>query len=309
MELNHKTYNSKSKLSPSKLIVILGPTASGKSALAIKLAKKFNGEVVSADSRQIYKEMDIATAKPLRSQIEDIPHYLINAVRPNQEFNAAIYKKLAIKSIKDIQKKGNLPFLVGGTGLYIQAVVDNIEFPKVPPQKKLRDELEKKSAKELFKIYKKLDSEGSKFIEKKNKRRLIRAIEVCKVTGKSFWKAKKKGEPLFDVLEIGIKLSKEELKKRAERRIKIMFKLGLEKEAKNLVKRYNWIPPLQTIGYREWKDYFDGKTDKDEVKNSIIRHTIQYAKRQMTWFKRDKRIKWVNNLKEAERLVKNFIKK
>ena len=316
MELNHKTYNSKSnynsksKLSASKLIVILGPTASGKSALAIKLAKKFNGEVVSADSRQIYKEMDIATAKPLQSQIDGIPHYLIDTVRPNQEFNAAIYKKLAVKTIKDIQKQGKLPFLVGGTGLYIQAVVDNIEFPKVPPQKKIRDELEKKSAEELFKIYKKLDSEGSRFIEKENKRRLIRAIEVCKVTKKPFWQQRKKGaEPLFDVLEIGIKLPKGELKKRVERRIKRMFKLGLEKEVKNLVKKYNWIPPLQTIGYREWKDYFGGGTDKDEVKNLIIRHTIQYAKRQMTWFKRDKRIKWVKNPKRAERLLKIFIKK
>src|SRR4030042_4963350 len=174
-----------------KLIVILGPTASGKSDLAIKLAEKFNGEIVSADSRQIYKEMVIATSSPclevkkskfkiqneneklkikkIRKSIlvDGINHYLINIIKPNQNFNVAIFKKLALEAIKKIQNKGKLPFLVGGTGLYIQAVVDNINFPKIPAQKKLRKKLEKKSEKELFKIYKKLDTEGAKFIDKK----------------------------------------------------------------------------------------------------------------------------------------------
>jgi len=301
-----------------KLIVILGPTASGKTDLAIKLAKKlalskiegFNGvEIVSADSRQIYKEMNIGTAKPTKKEREIIPHYLIDVVWPNQEFNVAIYKKLAIKAIKNILRRGKLPFLVGGTGLYIQSIVDNVEFPKVKPQKKLREKLEKKTEKELFKIYKKLDSKGAKFIERRNKRRLIRAIEVCKATGKSFWQQREKGEPLFDILEIGIKLPKEELKKRVKERVEKMFKLGLEKEVKNLSKKYGFeIPPMQTIGYQEWKDYFEGKIGKEEVKEKIKIHTLQFTKRQMTWFKRDKRIKWIKDCKQAGKLIREFIR-
>jgi tRNA dimethylallyltransferase len=304
-----------------KLIVILGPTASGKTDLAIRLAKRFNGEIVSADSRQVYKEMDIATAKPTKTEeTKGVPYYLIDILPPNREFNVAIYKKLAVQTIKEIQKNGKLPFLVGGTGLYIQAVVDNTQFPRVPPQKKLREKLEKKTAKELFKIYKKLDPKGAKFIEKQNKRRLIRAIEVCKVTKKSFWEQRKKGKLLFDVLQIGIKLSKNELKKRIKKRIEKMFKLGLEKEVKKLAKKYGWkIPPLQIIGYQEWssfakasedkQDYFSSLTQKEkrEIREKIKLHTLQFAKRQMTWFKRDKRIKWIRVYSQAEKLVKNFL--
>ena len=304
----------------NKLIIILGPTASGKTNLAIKLAKKFDGEIVSADSRQVYKEMDIGTAKPEKSQIsslksqkylvKEIPHYLINAVFPNEEFNVAIYKRLATKAIKDIQKSGKLPFLVGGTGLYIWSIIDNLKFPKVPPQERLRKELEKKSLKELFEIYKNLDPEGAKYIEKENKRRLIRAIEVCKVSSKSFWKQRKKKKLLFDVLQIGIKLPKGDLKKRISERVKKMFNLGLEKEVKTLVKKYGWdIKPVQTIGYQEFKDFFEKKIEREEVKEKIILHTLQFAKHQMTWFKRDKRIHWIKNQKEAENLIKEFLKK
>jgi tRNA dimethylallyltransferase len=303
-----------------KLIVILGPTAVGKTELAIKLAKKFNGEIVSADSRQIYKEMDIGTAKPPRNQkskiknqkylVNSVVHYLIDVVYPNQEFNVALYKKMAIEAIKNIQKRGKLPFLVGGTGLYIIAVVDNLEFPKVPPQKKLRKELEQKTVKELFKIYKKLDKRGAKLIDKSNKRRLIRAIEVCKATGKSFWQQRKRGKPLFNTLQIGIKLSKTELKEKVKKRIEKMFRLGLEKEVKKLVKKYGWhFPALQSIGYQEWKEYFEGKINKKELKEKIILHTLQFAKRQMIWFKKDKRIHWIRNYKEAEKLIKKFLSK
>jgi len=301
-----------------KLIVILGPTAVGKTTLAIKLAKKFNGEIISADSRQIYKEMDIATAKPPRDQkskiknqkylVNSIPHYLIDVIYPDQEFNVAIYKKMAIKIIKDIQKRGKLPFLVGGTGLYIKAVADNLEFPKVPPQKKLRKKLEQKTTKELFKIYKKLDPKGAKFIDKSNKRRLIRAIEVCKTTGKSFWKQKQKGKPLFNVLQIGIKLPKKKLEEKIKKRVEKMFKLGLEKEVNKLIKKYSWnIPSMQTIGYQEWQEYLENKITKKELINKIILHTIQFAKRQMTWFKKDKKIYWIKNSRQAERLIKEFL--
>jgi tRNA dimethylallyltransferase len=301
-----------------KLIVILGQTASGKSDLAIKLAKKFKGEIVSADSRQVFKEMDIGTAKPIKIQkskvkgqksiiIDGIFHHLIDVVYPNEEFNVAIYKKLALKAIKDIQKRKKIPFLVGGTGLYLQAIVDNLEFPKVKPLRALRKKLEKKTAKELFEIYQKLDPEGVKFIDKKNKRRLIRAIEVCKKTKIPFWQQRKKGKPLFEVLQIGKKIEKEKLKKNIKMRVNKMIKMGLEKEVKNLVKKYGWTLPLQTIGYQEWKDYFEGKIDKKEVERLICQHTLQFAKRQMSWFKRDKRIKWIKSYREAERLIRDFI--
>lgn len=302
-----------------KLIVILGPTASGKTDLAIKLAKKFNGEIISADSRQIYKGMNIGTAKPRGRQVtsdkkqeylvKGIPHYMTDIRQPRQKFNVAIFKKMALEAINDVQKQKKLPFLVGGTGLYIKSVVDNVSFPAVPPQKTLRRQLDKKTEKELFKIYQKLDPEGAVSIDKKNRRRLIRAIEVSKITGQSFWKQRKKGKPLFDVLTIGIKLPKKEVEKRIKRRVEKMFKLGLEKEVEKLVEKNGWkIAPLQTIGYQEWKDYFKRKIDKIEVKKKIVLHTLQFSKRQMTWFKKDKRIKWIKNYKEAEKVIKNFLK-
>jgi len=291
----------------SKLVVILGPTAAGKTALAIKLAKKFNGEIISADSRQIYEEMNIGTAKPTKKEVGVVPYYLIDIMPPNRKFNVAIYKKLAVQTIKEIQKRGKPPFLVGGTGLYVRAVVNNIKFPKVPAQKKLREKLEKKTEKELFKIYKKLDPIGAKFIDKKNKRRLIRAIEVCQITGESFWEMRKKGKPLFDTLQIGIKLPQKELKERIKKRVEKMFKSGLENEVRNLVKKYNWLFTLQTIGYQEWKDYFEGNTTKKKIKEKITLHTLQFAKRQMTWFRKNKKIHWIKNHQEAEKLIKNFL--
>lgn len=292
-----------------KLIVVLGPTASGKTDFAVKLAKKFSGEIVSADSRQIYKEMDIGTAKPSKKEKRFVPHHLINLINPNQIFNAAVYKKLALKAIKDVENRNKMPFLVGGTGLYIKSIVNNINFPAVPAQKKIRKKMENKTEKELFKIYKKLDPDGAKFIDKKNKRRLIRAIEVCKVTKKPFWKQREKGKTLFNTLTIGIKLPKKELEKRIKIRVEKMFRLGLEREVKNLTKKYGWkISPLQTIGYQEWKDYFNKKKKRSEVKKRVFLHTLQFSKRQMTWFKKDKRIKWIKNYKNAERLINDFLK-
>lgn len=312
-------YNNKMSEKLSKLVVVLGPTAVGKTALAIKLSQKFGGEIVSADSRQIYREMNLGTAKPTKKETEAVPYYLIDIVYPNQEFNVAIYKKLALQKIREIQKRGKLPFLVGGTGLYIQAIVDNIEFPRVAPQKKLRKRLEKKSTQTLFQIYQKLDQRGAKFIDKDNKRRLIRAIEVSHATGKSFWEKRKMGKSLFDVLELGITLEKEKLKEKIEKRAKRMFKGGLEKEIKTLVQKYGWIPALNTIGYQEWSPYTKAsenikrisfsltKSQRKEVKDKIILHTFQFAKRQITWFKRNKRIHWIKNYREAEKLIKDFL--
>ncbi len=287
----------------NKLLVILGHTASGKSDLAIKMAKLFNGEIISADSRQIYKEMNIGTAKPIKDNL----HHLLDLINPDKHFSAAQYKELAYKTIEDIQNRNKLPILCGGTGLYISSVIENWQFPKIPPQEKLRKELEKKSTEQLFEIYRKIDPNGAKFIDNKNKRRLIRAIEVCKANNKPFWQQRKKAKSVFDTLLIGIRLPKEELKKKITKRIKKMMKMGLETEVKILVKKYSWISSLQTIGYQEWKLYFDNKINKKEVQDLIELHTIQYGKRQMTWFKKMKNVNWIEKPEKAIEILKLFL--
>jgi tRNA dimethylallyltransferase len=305
-----------------KLIVILGPTASGKTDLSIKLAKKFNGEVISADSRQVYKGMNIGSGKVTKKEMEGVPHYLLDVVSPKRKFTVAQYKKLAQKAIEKILKKGKIPILCGGTGLYISAIVNNLELPKAPPNRKLRKNLEKKSPKELFKIYKKLDPKGARYIDKQNKRRLIMAVEVSKITGRPFWEQRKKGTPIFDALQIGVKLDRNSLKEKIEKRTEKMLKAGLEKEVKNLVKKYDWRPALDSIGYCEWKEYLEGKKTKQQIKRGIILHTLQYAKRQMTWFKKhpapsrqsgkrgaNERIHWVENHQKTEKLVEKFLEK
>ena len=312
------------------LVVVLGPTASGKSDLAIKLARRFNGEIVCADSRQVYRGMSIGTAKPSGNfgkgcpsrnsgraalpsfTVQDISHHLFDIALPNKPLNVAIYKKMAEKVIKDIQKRGKVPFLVGGTGLYIKAIVDNLQFPKLKPSPKLRKELEQKTAPQLFAIYKKLDGKGAKQIDKNNKRRLVRAIEVCQISGGPFWAQRQKATPLFDVLQIGINVPKEELEKRIAKRTAKMFKQGLEKEVKALVKKYGWTPVLKnTIGYSEWKEpsYLQSfASSSAPLKQLITLHTIQFAKHQITWFKKDRRILWVKNYQEATRKILAFSK-
>ncbi|MBU4351412.1 tRNA (adenosine(37)-N6)-dimethylallyltransferase MiaA [Candidatus Parcubacteria bacterium] len=278
-----------------KIVVILGPTASGKTDLSIRLAKRFNGEIVSADSRQIFKEMDVGTAKPKlrRGYFNKVRHHLINSLALNNELTVTIYKKLALKAIRDIQKRGKLPFLVGGTGLYIRAVVDNLDFPKAVPDEKLRRKLEAKSLKDLFQLYKKLDPEGAKVIDKNNQRRLVRAIEVCLKTKQPFWQQRNKKKPLFRALEIGIRPSKTVLASNIRRRTDQMLRLGLEREAKKLFKKYGIASILsQTIGYLEWLPQSEARP-KQQIIKEINNHSRQYAKRQLTWFKKDSRIIWL----------------
>lgn len=291
-----------------KLIVILGPTASGKSGIAVKLAKKFNGEIVSADSRQIYRGLDIGTAKPTRKMMEIVKHHLINIKKPNQIYTVWQYKKEAIEKINKIIKKGKAPFLVGGTGLYIKVVVDNLEIPQVTPDWELRKRLELKiKAKGLKQLYNeliKIDPEAAYIIDPNNPRRIIRALEVAIKTKKPFSQQRKRGKPLFEVLEIGLGLNKERIEKRVDK----MIKAGLVKEVKNLIKIYDKnLSTFDAIGYREIIDYLVGNISLPEAIERIKKNTWRYAKRQMTWFKKDKRIKWVKNQKEAEKPIKRFL--
>jgi len=316
-----------------KLITIVGPTASGKSELAVKLAKKFNGEIISADSRQIYRGMDIGTAKPTEKERKEILHYLIDIKNPNQIYTVWQYKKEAIKAINKIIKKGKSPFLVGGTGLYLKAVIENLEIPRVKPDWKLRKSLELKiktrGLKSLYDELIKIDPEATYIVDSQNPRRIIRALEVAIKTKKPFSQQRKKGNPLFDVLEIGLSLSEEKLKEKIEKRTNKMMKAGLVKEVKNLIKIYDEnLPTFDALGYREIIDYLNKKNSLAEAIEKIKKNTWHFAKRQMTWFnhqigdftaqnfskknfgefERDERIIWVKNQKEAEKLLKKFLK-
>jgi len=290
-----------------KLVIILGATASGKTELAIKLAKKFNGEIVNADSRQVYKGMDIGTAKPTKKEMKGVPHHLLDIASPKRKFTVAQYRKLALKAIEKIQKRGKIPFLVGGTWFYIRAIVDGLVIPEVPPDWKLRKELEKKTPKELYKILKKLDPERAKTIEKENKRRLIRAIEICKKIGKV---PPLKFNPLpYPVLMIGIKRTEKELMGKIRKRFFEWLKRGLILEVIKLRKMGVSFKRIEEFGmhYREIARYLQGKISEKEMIENSIKEIQDYAKKQLNWFKKDKRVKWINNYREAEKLVRDYL--
>lgn len=291
----------------NKLIVILGPTASGKSALVTKLAKKFKGEIVSADSRQIYREMDIGTAKVIPKK-DEVPCHLIDIINPDQEFTVAEYKERGIKIIRDIQRRDKVPFLVGGAGLYIKAIVDNLKIPPVSPDKALRNRLNKKSIQELIKKLKRLDPEALLQFRIKDKCRLIRALEVCLLTKRPFSQQRVQGEPLFETLQIGLKVPRKKLYKRINERVDEMIEKGLIEEVKKLGKKYAWnLPSMSGIGYKQIGMYLHKKIDLERAIELIKRDTRRYARRQITWFRQDKRIHWVKTKKEAEKLIRTFL--
>jgi len=295
-----------SKKNQKKLIVILGPTASGKTSLSINLAEKFDGEIVSADSRQVYKGMDIGTAKVTKEEMRGIAHYLLDVASPKRRFSVAQYQKLAFRAIEKILKKEKIPFLVGGSPFYIYSVVEGWVFPRARPNLKLRKELEKKSTKELFLILQRLDPKRAKTIEKENKRRLVRAIEIAK-TLQGVPSLKK--NPLYDCLLIGIKRSKRELKLRIRRRILERLKKGMIEEVERLRKQGLSWKRLEEFGleYRHIAYYLQRKTTKKEMIENLQKDTERFVKRQMTWFKKDKRIHWIKTQKEAEKLIKDFL--
>ena len=281
--------------SKRKIIVILGPTASGKSALAVKMAKKINGEIISADSRQVYKGLDIGSGKITKKEMSGIPHYCMDIISPKKIFTVVDFKKCAEKAIEKIFAKNKIPIIVGGTGLYIQAIVDNIVLPEVKPNWKLRKELEKKTTEEMFGMLKKLDPERARNIDAKNPRRLIRAIEIAKKLGKTP-KLMSMSRRDLDIRQIGIKLPDEILKKNIEKRIKKMLKNGLVAETKKLKSSVLPWKRIYELGF-EYKYpalFLQNKISKDEMLAKMLIENRQYSKRQMTWFKRDKRIKWIN---------------
>jgi len=303
----------------NKLLVILGPNASGKSDLAIAIAKQFSGEIISADSRQVYRKMDIGTGKVPRDTktktakkryySQGIRHHLLDVVNPDQYFSVVQYQKLAQRAIKDIQKRRKLPILCGGTGLYLSAIIEGWQFPSVPPNNKLRQELSLLSKQDLYQKLKSIAPQRAKNIDKNNKRRLIRALEIALSLGEV--NPLKKIPPPYNILILGIKRDKEELKKRIKERLDKRLAQGMIKEVKKLKEDGISSQRLDDFGleYRWVNRYLENKISFPEMKEKLLKDIWHYAKRQMTWFKRMKNIHWVQTQEEAISLVKKWISK
>ena len=273
-------------------------------------AKKFGikgVEIISADSRQVYKGMDIGTGKITKKEMARIPHYLLDVVNPKKQFSAIQYKNLAEKAIKKIYSHGKIPIICGGTGFYIQTITDNLSIPKIKPDAKLRTGLEKKSTKELFSQLKKLDPRRTKNIDRNNRRRLIRALEIVIKSGEKV--PALKTEPKYETLIIGVKRNIKELKLLIKTRLLKRLKQGLVKEVINLKKSGLSWKRLEDFGleYRYIAYYLQNKLSYDEMVVKLQKEIEHYAKRQMTWFSKDKRIHWIKNQKQAEKLIKNFL--
>lgn len=305
-----------------RVLCIVGPTSSGKTSLGIKLAKAFKGEIVNADARQIYQQFDIGTGKPTGGKrikrgklgmylFEEVPHYLMDFLPPVKALTVADWKEMAYTAVKGIKQRGKLPIIVGGTGLYIQALVDNYQIPELPPQEAFREAMSTKSLSELVELLLRLDPDAKHEIDLKNPRRVMRALEVSTFTGKPFTKHKAKAAPLLDVLLIAVHREREELRERINLAVEAYVEAGWLDEIRRLRELgIDWNAPAMTsIGYKELGAYLRGECQLDEAIRKTKEATWQYAKRQLTWFNRDKRIHWVKTEDEAVKLVKKWLKK
>lgn len=289
-----------------KIVAIVGPTGSGKTSWAKVLAKKFNGKVISADSRQVYRGMDIGTAKD-KSFHQD----LVDILNPDKNYTVANFQEDANKLIKKYLSMKLTPIICGGTGLYIDALLYGFIIPNLQKESlELRNKLEKLSENDLITKLKELDPKSALKIDSKNKRRLIRALEVSILTKRPFSKQQKKRKPKFDALIIGIDIDRETLYSKIDARIDQMIKDGLVEEVRDLFSKYRKdLPAFNTIGYKEIIDYINGKDSLKDAVQKIKFNTHAYVRRQETWFHRDKNIKWVKNISQAEKLIKKFIAK
>jgi len=286
------------------LLVVVGETASGKSALALELAKKFDGELICADSWTVYKDFNIGTAKPSNLERAQIPHHLLDVADPRGGFSAVVFQQLAQTAIDAIHRRGKLPIMVGGTGLYIDSVLYHYGF-LAPPPAELREKLSGMSLPEVLELAKErgLNTSG---IDVRNKRRVIRLIE-----NDGQLPTKKELRP--NTLLIGINTPRETLKERVTQRVDHMLTQDLKFEVEKLANKYGWeAEPMKGIGYREWREYFEGSLNVEEVRQRIIKSTMDLAKRQRTWFKRNNSIHWFStpvNMQEIDALVTTFLNK
>jgi tRNA dimethylallyltransferase len=281
------------------LVAVVGETASGKTALTLALAQKFGGEIICADSWTVRREVNIGTAKPSYEEQKLIPHHLLGVVGPCEDFTAAVFKQMANESISDIASRGKIPFLSGGTGLYVDGVLFDYSFLPAG-DRGARGQFDAITAEQLVVKASSLglSTEG---IDTQNKRRIIRLIETNGGVAK-------KQSLRKNTLYFGLRLPKEQLEARIVQRVDSMLAAGLEAEVKQLAERYGWdCEALKGIGYAQWQDYFAGKSDLGQTRERIIRATMQLAKRQRTWFKRHQEIHWVSNQAEAEQLISQWL--
>lgn len=296
------------------LIVIVGPTAVGKSQSAVELAKRIEGEIVSCDSRQVYKYLDIGTAKLTKEERRKTPHHLIDIIEPDEEFNAFLYARKAHKAISEIQGKKKIPILVGGSGLYVRAVINGI-FPGAGKNDKIRKRLRKFSSNTLYRKLKKVDSEIASRFHPHDRVRIIRALEVYELTGQSIsalQEISKGKKPIYNLTMIGLKRGRKELYQRINERVAEMIKEGLVAEVRGLLQRgfSQDLIALKGLGYKEIIGYLDGKYDLKEAVRLLRRNSRRFAKRQLTWFNKDKRIHWIEIKKgdSASKVVSQIAK-
>ena len=294
-----------------KVIVICGPTASGKTALSIELAKKVNGEIISCDSMQIYKDMTIGTAKPEKDEMQGIKHYLIDCVSPDQRYSVAEFKKDAMKAIDDIIKKGKQPIVVGGTGLYVDSLIYEIEYQDIKIdneyRKKLEDIIEKDGLEKLYQEANNIDPKAMEKISHNDKKRIMRVLEIYHATGKTKTQQEiesRKKEAKYDYRVFAINMNREKLYERINKRVDIMMEKGLIEEVKKILEKYNEFPTaMQGLGYKEVVEYLEKKCTKEEMIEKIKMETRRYAKRQITWFKKNKNTVWIDGLNDIQNNV------
>lgn len=284
------------------LIAIVGPTASGKTDVAIELAKIIKGEIISADSMLVYRQMDIGTAKPTLEEMQGIPHHMIDLVEPNEEFSVAMYQSKVEQLIDDITKDGHIPILAGGTGLYVRAVIDHYDFTPPAKENHLREELKSEAARlgaeAMHRKLSEVDPKSAERLHPNDIRRVIRALEVYYQTGKTiseYQYISKEDKPKYNLKMFGLTMDRQLLYKRIEQRVDLMLEKGLVDEVKVLLRQYQtWGTALQGLGYKEIISYLKGECSLEEASEILKRNTRRFAKRQLTWFRADQRIHWLN---------------
>jgi len=291
--------------------VIGGPTASGKSKLAVELAKKVNGEIISADSMQIYKEMNIGTAKVNKEEMQGVQHYLVDFVSPDERYSVSNFKKDAEKAIEEILEKGKTPIVVGGTGLYIDSLIYGIEFQNEEVDLEYREKLNKiadeKGLESLYKKAQEIDPEAMKKISINDRKRIIRVLEIYHKTGKTKTEQElqsRKNEVKYEYKVFAITMDREKLYERIEKRIDFMIEQGLIEEVKQILEKYHTFPTaMQGLGYKEVGEYLEGSCTKEEMIEKIKKETRHYAKRQLTWFRKNKETIWLDGEKSTDENV------
>lgn len=296
-----------------KVIVIVGPTASGKTALSIELAKKIDGEIISCDSMQIYKDMNIGSAKPTIEEMQGIKHYMIDIAEPTERFSVAEYKKRSEEAIEEILQKGKVPIIVGGTGLYANSLIYNIEYNEIMLDEEYRKNLMKISETEaglatLYEKARRIDPVAMEKISSNDKKRIIRVLEIKHSTGKNKTELElesRKNEVKYEYKVFAINMPREILYDRINKRVDIMIENGLIDEVENIIEKYKEFPTaMQAIGYKEIVMYLKGELTKQEAIEKIKQESRRYAKRQITWFKKIENIKWIDGLKDKDENIK-----